>query len=72
MDTRRAGIPWLFSPLLGLSWEPHWSRVYETFGEDPVVVGNMARAMIEGIQNIDEDSSLVPSRAAACGKHWLG
>ena len=33
-DTRRAGITWLFSPLLGLSWEPFWSRVYETFGED--------------------------------------
>mmetsp|Transcript_35025 Transcript_35025/g.84778 ORF Transcript_35025/g.84778 Transcript_35025/m.84778 type:complete len:942 (-) Transcript_35025:27-2852(-) len=72
VDTRRAGIPWLFSPLLGLSWEPYWSRVYETFGEDPVVVGNMAKAMIEGIQNIDEDSSLVPSRGAACGKHWVG
>ena len=39
-DTRRAGIPWLFSPLLGLSWNPFWSRVYETFGEDPLLVGD--------------------------------
>ena len=30
-DTRAAGINWLFSPLLGLSLEPRWSRVYETF-----------------------------------------
>jgi beta-glucosidase len=69
-DTRRAGIPWLFSPLLGLSWSPHWSRTYETFGEDPVVVGSMAQAMIQGIQQVDD--SIVPSRAAACAKHYIG
>lgn len=72
VDTRRAGISWLFSPLLGLSWEPNWSRVYETFGEDPVVVGRMAQAMIEGIQLPESNSSLIPSRAAACAKHWVG
>ena len=91
-DTRRAGINWLFSPLLGLSWQPIWSRVYETFGEDPVVVGSMARAMIQGIQHVVDETKdtttttnnnndtsfaavaddLIPSRAAACGKHWIG
>jgi beta-glucosidase len=77
-DTRRAGIPWLFSPLLGLSWNSFWSRTYETFGEDPWLVGEMAYAMIQGIQQTDDvddniDSTpIVPSRAAACGKHWLG
>ena len=30
----KAGIPWLFSLILGISIEPKWSRVYETFGED--------------------------------------
>eukprot|EP00536_Pseudo-nitzschia_multiseries_P005819 jgi/Psemu1/296016/fgenesh1_pm.116_\ len=75
-DTRRAGIPWLFSPLLGLSWNPYWSRVFETFGEDPLVVGEMARSMIEGIQAADDDETtgekLLPSRAAACAKHFVG
>jgi len=73
-DTRRAGIPWLFSPLLGLSWNPYWSRVYETFGEDPLLVGGMAESMIEGIQwvNDDDDDGLLPSRAAASAKHYVG
>lgn len=73
-DTRRAGIPWLFSPLLGLSWNPFWSRVYETFGEDPIVVGDMARAMVQGIQEKEENGNdrMIPSMAAACGKHWVG
>ena len=73
-DTRRAGIPWLFSPLLGLSWNPLWSRVYETFGEDPLVVGDMAESIIQGIQmvNDENDGKLLPSRAAACAKHYIG
>jgi beta-glucosidase len=74
-DTRRAGIPWLFSPLLGLSWNPLWSRIYETFGEDPVVVGSMAHAMTQGIQVPDDNTDsmhIIPSRAAACAKHWVG
>jgi beta-glucosidase len=69
-DTRAAGIHWLFAPLLGLAVEPRWSRVYETFGEDPVVVGAMAAAMIQGIQTPEQHA--VPSRAAACGKHFVG
>lgn len=68
-DTRAAGISWLFSPLLGLALEPNWSRVYETFGEDPKVVGDMAAAMIRGIQQPGEG---VPSRASACAKHFVG
>ncbi|KAG7345094.1 beta-glucosidase [Nitzschia inconspicua] len=71
-DTRKAGIPWLFSPLLGLSWNSFWSRTYETFGEDPLLVGDMAQAMIQGIQHVDDRDTITPSRAAACGKHWLG
>eukprot|EP00531_Pseudo-nitzschia_arenysensis_P000373 CAMPEP_0116128016 /NCGR_PEP_ID=MMETSP0329-20121206/7138_1 /TAXON_ID=697910 /ORGANISM="Pseudo-nitzschia arenysensis, Strain B593" /LENGTH=1047 /DNA_ID=CAMNT_0003622133 /DNA_START=55 /DNA_END=3198 /DNA_ORIENTATION=- len=74
-DTRRAGIPWLFSPLLGLSWNPFWSRVYETFGEDPLLVGDMAESMIQGIQRLNDEediNGLLPSRAAASAKHYVG
>ena len=72
-DTRAAGINWLFSPLLGLALMPRWSRTFETFGEDPLLVGKMAAAMIRGIQDPDlNPSDAVPSRAAACAKHYLG
>ena len=49
-DTRAAGLNWLFSPLLGLALQPRWSRVYETFDEDPLLVGSMASHLIQGIQ----------------------
>ena len=71
-DTRAAGISWLFSPLVGIALQPYWSRVYETFGEDPEVVGKMAAAMIKGSQTVDPLPDAVPSRAAACAKHFVG
>lgn len=70
-DTRAAGITWLFAPLLGIALELQWSRVYETFGEDPVVVRDMASSFITGIQTKDEDN-IVPNHAAACAKHFVG
>ncbi|WP_321332581.1 glycoside hydrolase family 3 N-terminal domain-containing protein [uncultured Bacteroides sp.] len=37
-----------YGPVLDLSRDPRWSRVEETLGEDPVLSGNMAAAMIKG------------------------
>lgn len=62
-ETLAAGIPWMFSPIVGLGMEPSWSRMYETFGEDPYLVGVFARAVVEGIQQ---------RGVAACGKHFVG
>ncbi|GKY96709.1 hypothetical protein MPSEU_000630400 [Mayamaea pseudoterrestris] len=74
-DTRAAGINWLFSPLLGIALEPRWSRVFEIFGEDPILARILGNAMIRGIQEPSTSSSSTnstPSRAAACAKHFIG
>lgn len=63
-DTLRAGIPWVFSPVLGIAAQPKWARVFETFGEDPVVASRMGAALIRGIQR--------SGRVAACMKHFIG
>ena len=61
-DTRAAGVPWLFSPILGIATNPRWARVYETFGEDPTVSGALGVAVVEGIQHVPEPLS--PDAAA--------
>ena len=72
-DTRAAGITWLFSLILGLALQPYWSRVYETFGESPLVASTFGAQLIRGIQDVQEDEDgAVPSRAAACAKHFIG
>lgn len=70
-DTRALGIQWLFAPILGLALHPRWSRVYETFGECPLVVSKMGANFIRGIQDVTQDGG-IPSKAAACAKHFVG
>jgi beta-glucosidase len=68
-ETRAAGINWIFAPVLGLALQPLWARVYETFGEDPLLVSKMGKEHIRGIQ--EPDDGIIPSRAAACAKHFV-
>ncbi|KAL4095933.1 hypothetical protein PRIC1_009300 [Phytophthora ramorum] len=63
-DTLSAGIPWIFSPVLGIAVQPKWSRVYETFGEDPFVSSVMGAALVKGLQS--------SGKVAACMKHFIG
>jgi len=39
-----------YGPVLDLARDPRWSRVEETFGEDPCLVGRMGKASVEGFQ----------------------
>lgn len=37
-----------YGPVIDLARDPRWSRVEETFGEDPVLSGSLAAAMVKG------------------------
>ena len=49
-ETRAAGIPWNFSPVLDLGRQPLWSRFQETFGEDPYLASALGVAAVTGEQ----------------------
>lgn len=40
-----------YGPVLDLARDPRWSRVEETYGEDPFLNGVMGAALVEGFQN---------------------
>ena len=42
-----------YGPVLDLSRDPLWSRVEETFGEDPVLSGRLGAAMVIGLGSGD-------------------
>jgi beta-glucosidase len=69
LETRAAGVPWNFGPVLDLARQPMWPRVYETFGEDPYIASQMGAAFIRGQQGNDLSS---PVKVATCMKHYLG
>jgi beta-glucosidase len=47
-EVRTGGGQISYGPVLDLVREPRWSRVEETFGEDPVLSGTLVRSYIEG------------------------
>ena len=69
-DTIASGIPWHFSPVLGLALSPLWPRFWETFGEDPYLAARMGEELVRGIQT-ESASATFPSAAAACMKHFI-
>ncbi len=68
-ETRVAGIPWTFSPVLDLGRQPLWPRFYETFGEDPYLASVMGVAFVRGIEGDDISAT---AHVATSLKHYMG
>lgn len=49
-EARAQGAHIGYGPVLDLAREPRWSRVEETYGEDPVLTSQMGIAMVKGFQ----------------------
>jgi len=69
METRAAGIPWSFSPVLDVGRNAMWPRLWETFGEDPYLATVMGTAFVRGLEGHDVSSS---KHVAASLKHYVG
>ncbi len=69
METRAAGIPWSFSPVLDVGRQPLWPRFWETFGEDPYLASVMGVAFVRGLEGEDVSSN---KRVASSLKHYVG
>ena len=51
-EVSSTGVHWTFSPVLCIARDTRWGRVDETFGEDPMLIGEMASAMVKGYQAV--------------------
>lgn len=49
-EARLQGAGVGYGPVVDIAREPRWSRMEETFGEDPVLTGSMAGAIVKGMQ----------------------
>ena len=70
-ETRASGIPWTFSPVLDLGMDPRYSRMWESFGEDPYLVSELGVAMINGYEGRNNTIG-DPHHLASTLKHFLG
>lgn len=50
VEAKALGYTNIYSPILDIAQDPRWGRVVESYGEDPYLVGQLGKRMIEGIQ----------------------
>ena len=70
-ESRAANCPWVYNPVTDLGRDPRWSRIWESFGEDPIVNARMAEAEIMGYQGYDHNH-LSRYNVATSLKHYMG
>ena len=69
-ESRAANCPWVYNPVVDLGRDPRWPRIYESFGEDPIVNARMVEAEIKGYQG-DDPNHLGPYNVATSTKHYF-
>ena len=70
-ESRAAMTPWVFSPVMDLSRNPCWPRVWESWGEDPYLQSEMSVAEAVGAQGHDPNHIGLENVAVSI-KHYLG
>lgn len=70
-ESRAADCPWVYNPVTDLGRDPRWPRIWESFGEDPLVNARMSVAQVEGYQG-PNPNKVGKYNVAACTKHYMG
>ena len=71
-EYRALGIATALSPQVDIATDPRWSRFSGTFGEDPDLATDMARAYCDAFQTTPETQGWGPKSVNAMVKHWYG
>jgi beta-glucosidase len=75
-EYRALGISTALSPQIDLATEPRWSRFNGTFGEDPLLATDMARAYVDGFQTSSGKDEIKNgwgyTSVNTMVKHWPG
>lgn len=75
-EYRALGIATALSPQVDLSTDPRWNRFGGTFGEDPALATDMARAYVDGFQTSAGAKEIADGwgyhSVNAMVKHWPG
>lgn len=69
-ETRAAMVPWVFSPVMDLGRDVRWSRLWESWGEDPYLSAEMAVAETRALQGADPNR-IDREHVAVSIKHYM-
>ena len=69
-ESRAGDCPWVFNPVVDLGRDPRWPRIYESFGESPVVNATMVAAEVKAYQG-DDPNHIGKYNVATSVKHYF-
>ena len=69
-ESRAANCPWVYNPVVDLSRDPRWPRMWESFGEDATVNARMVEAEIKGYQG-DDPNHIDRFHVGTSTKHYF-
>ena len=69
-ESRASNCPWVYNPVVDLSRDPRWPRVWESFGEDAIVNARMVEAQIKGYQG-DDPNHIDQYHVGTSTKHYF-
>ena len=69
-ESRAGNCPWVYNPVVDLSRDPRWPRVWESFGEDAIVNVRMVEAEIKGYQG-DDPNHIDKYHVGTSTKHYF-
>ena len=69
-ESRASNCPWVYNPVVDLSRDPRWPRVWESFGEDAIVNSKMVVAEIKGYQG-DDNNHIDQYHVGTSTKHYF-
>ena len=71
-EYRALGIATALSPQVDIATDPRWTRFSGTFGEDPLLATEMARAYCDAFQTTPDTRGWGMRSVNAMVKHWYG
>ncbi|MCU7553405.1 putative glycoside hydrolase [Alteromonas sp. ASW11-19] len=71
-EVRATGIDWIFAPTVATARDDRWGRTYESYSEDPEIVGKYARAIVSGLQGDIRDGNIDDAHVISTVKHFVG
>ncbi|WP_218418938.1 glycoside hydrolase family 3 protein [Alteromonas lipotrueae] len=71
-EVRATGIDWIFAPTVAVARDDRWGRTYESYSEDPAIVGAYAKAIVSGMQGDIASGSIDDNHVISTVKHFIG
>lgn len=72
IEVQATGIDWIFAPTVAAARDDRWGRTYESYSEDPEIIGAYSKAIVEGLQGNLETGFFSDDKVISTVKHFLG